>query len=310
MVAGTPDKAQSVPMGKRNGVRTPAEPADAGADTDAPTQAANPLHPSGQAIADGGVQERRHPVRVLVAEDHPVNRAVISHQLQRLGYPHDVACDGGEALQALAGIRYDLLVTDCHMPVLDGYALVRRIRADERAQRRARLPVLALSASVPPGHMRKCIEAGMDDFLAKPAQLHELELKLARHLGVGRAPPAPVDPPVSAADSAAWRQLALLMEAYGSMHQVRGILQGLLESCREDLAALDRAFARGDTAARNELLHRIRGALQLVGEPPGGAVYTAADLPAGRVALLGHVRWLEDLLESLGPPGAASAGRG
>lgn len=256
-------------------------------------------------------QDRRHPVRLLVAEDHPVNRAVISRQLQRLGYAHDVVGDGSEALRALAGIHYDLLVTDCHMPVLDGYALVRRIRADERAQDRPRLPVLALSASVLPGHVRKCIEAGMDDFLAKPVQLHALELKLARHLGVGAAAVTALHPPASsaAADSAAWRQLALLMEAYGSLRQVREIVQGLLETCRVDLAALDQAVARGDTAAQNALLHRIRGSLQLVGEPPGAAAPVAADLPARRAAVLGHVRWLEELLESLGPPGSVPAGR-
>src|SRR5690606_5736868 len=193
------------------------------------------------ALAGDGLLERLQAVRVLVAEDHPINRAVISRQLQRLGCPHDVVGDGQQALHALASTRYDLLVTDCHMPVLDGYGLVRRIRADEHDQGRPRLPVLALSASVLPGQVRRCIDAGMDDFLARPVQLHELELRLARHLGAGVVPAAAATA-AAAADSAAYRQLALLMEAYGSLRQVRGILQGLLETCHEDLAALDQAF--------------------------------------------------------------------
>lgn len=254
--------------------------------------------------AGGMLQERRHAVRILVAEDHPINRAVISRQLQRLGYPHEVVGDGQQALGALAGAHYDLLVTDCHMPVLDGYALARRIRADERERDAPRLPVIALSASVLPGHVRRCIDAGMDDFLAKPVQLHDLELKLARHLGVA----APAGTPASPGDTAAYQHLALLMEAFGSLRQVREVLHALLETCREDLAALDQAFARGDTAAQHELLHRISGSLRLVGEPPGGARAAPTDAPdARRDALLEHVRWLEELLQGLGRAGPGDA---
>ncbi len=250
--------------------------------------------------ATGLLQIRRHAARILVAEDHPINRAVISRQLQRLGYPHEVACNGEEALQLLQAGRYDLLVTDCHMPVLDGYALVRRIRAAELEGNAARLPVIALSASVLPGHVRHCFDAGMDDFLAKPVQLHDLELKLARHLGEA-PPPVAAGPPDPAAGTGAYRQLALLMEAFGSLRQVREVLHGLLATCREDLAALDQAIVRGDTCTQHELLHRIAGSLRLVGEPPGGA--HDADTPsARRDALLGQVHWLGQLLHSLGPP--------
>jgi PAS domain S-box len=258
--------------------------------------------------ATGLPQMSRHSVRILVAEDHPINRAVISRQLQRLCYPHDVVSNGREALQALQQVRYDLLITDCHMPELDGYTLVRQLRADERAQQAPRMPVIALSASVLPGHVTTCLEAGMDDFLAKPVQLHELELKLSRHLGVC-APLAPaVDELPRPEAGAAYRQLAVLMEAFGSVRQVREILHALLETCRTDLSALDQAFARGDTQAQAELLHRISGSLRLVGEPPGGGLANAPAAPAARRdAVLQHVRWLEELLESLGPPGSTIA---
>ena len=260
--------------------------------------------------AAGVAPVSRAAVRILVAEDHPINRAVISRQLQRLGYPHEVVDDGRAALEALAARHYDLLITDCHMPEVDGYALVRQLRQDERERGLARIPVIALSASVLPGHVGKCMEAGMDDFLAKPVQLHELELKLARHLHVAPVPAEPAAEPQPAVGSAAYRQLALLMDAFGSVRQVREILHGLLETCRADLEALDQALARGDTRTQSELLHRISGSLRLVGEPPGGCAPAAPATPAARrEAVLRHVRWLEELLQSLGPPGPALAAR-
>src|SRR5690606_25484265 len=85
--------------------------------------------------------------------------------------------------------------------------------------------------------------------------------------------------------------------------------QGLLETCHEDLAALDQAFARGDREAQHELLHRICGSLRLVGEPPGPPLPATADARTRRDALLEHVRWLEALLHSLGPPGTTAAAR-
>ncbi len=257
--------------------------------------------------AHGPPQPPREAVRILVAEDHPINRAVIARQLQRLGYPHDTVGDGDQALQALSAARYDLLVTDCHMPGMDGYTLVRHLRVREQERGLSRLPVIALSASVLPGHVRRCLEAGMDDFLAKPVQLQDLELKLTRHLGMA-TPPAGDETPAST-DSAAYRQLALLMEAYGSLRQVREVLQGLLDTGREDLAALDQAFARGDTRSQHELLHRISGSLRLVGEPPDAPTGAPADLAARRDALHRHMRWLETLLQGLGPPATAAPGR-
>ncbi|WP_430391627.1 ATP-binding protein [Dyella sp. 20L07] len=136
-------------------------------------------------VTDGARVDAPLPRRrghVLVAEDHPINRAVISRQLERLGYSHTVVENGEEALQALAGGRYDLLITDCHMPMMDGYELTRRIRANE-GDDGARLPIIALSASVRREYTQRCRDAGMDDFLSKPMQLRDLEAKLAEHLG-------------------------------------------------------------------------------------------------------------------------------
>ncbi len=247
--------------------------------------------------------------RILVAEDHPINRAVISRQLQRLGYEHELVENGEEALQALARDRFDLLITDCHMPVLDGYALTARIRAQERGTG-AHLPIIALSASVLPGQVKYCIDAGMDGFIAKPVQLHELEIQLAAHLQQAGATaaraPAPPEPPAA---SSSYRQLALLMETFGSMRQVREVLQRLLETSREDMDALDRSLEQGNVEQQRELLHRIGGSLRLLagdsgtGEPPSGASNRER-----RDALVERLAELEELLDSLDPQATATEG--
>ncbi|AKC88378.1 hypothetical protein WQ53_12235 [Pseudoxanthomonas suwonensis] len=262
-----------------------------------------------EAPADPAAASAAAPgARILVAEDHPINRAVISRQLQRLGYRHELVENGEQALQALARERFDLLVTDCRMPVLDGYALARRIRASERGGT-ARLPIIALSASMPPDQARSCADAGMDGFIAKPVQLHELETVLAAHLPrtvPTKAVEAPARP--TPADASSQRQLAELMDAFGSPRQVRDVLQRLLEAGRQDMQALDRALRDGDVQEQRELLHRIGGSLRLLGDACGAG----QPLPAGhrqrRDALVRRLDALAGLLAGLDPPAVVEDG--
>jgi len=118
---------------------------------------------------------------ILVAEDNSINRDVIERQLTRLGYACVVMPDGQSALQAWRERRYALLLTDCHMPGLDGLELARTIRAAEGGA--ARMPILALTASAIAGEAEQCIAAGMDDFLTKPMGPEGLGLALAKWLG-------------------------------------------------------------------------------------------------------------------------------
>ena len=208
--------------------------------------------------------------RILVAEDHPINRAVISRQLHRLGYRHALVENGEQALQALAHGHYDLLLTDCHMPLLDGYALARRIRAGERGGY-AHLPIVALSASASADPVRQCGESGMDGFLGKPVRLADLQRELARHLGpAGNDDAGPrhdmtVDGVAAGGDSASSARLDALAAAFGSARRARRALRQLLSAGRRDLDLLDRALDAGDHARQRELLHRIDGALRVLG---------------------------------------------
>jgi two-component system sensor histidine kinase/response regulator len=134
------------------------------------------------------LRELRPPVaaRVLVAEDNEVNQKVAVRILERLGYRVEVAEDGREALEACARTRYDAVLMDGQMPGMDGYEVTRRIRARERDGER--LPIIAMTASAMKGDRERCLEAGMDDYVAKPVTPESLEAALRRWVGAPAAP--------------------------------------------------------------------------------------------------------------------------
>ncbi|MFD4841196.1 ATP-binding protein [Achromobacter sp. NPDC058515] len=111
--------------------------------------------------------------RILVVEDHLPYQIVIRNLLERLGAASDVVADGPKALQLLKQTRYDLIITDCHLPGMDGFELTRQIRALADTGIRD-LPVVALSADVSPDYLQRSSNAGMNDFLVKPVNLSTL----------------------------------------------------------------------------------------------------------------------------------------
>ncbi|WP_317996348.1 ATP-binding protein [Vulcanimicrobium alpinum] len=116
---------------------------------------------------------------ILVADDNSVNRKLALQQLEKLGYRADAACDGAEAVDAASRRAYDLILMDCEMPVLDGFAATKAIRAAERGSD-ARATIVALTANALEGDRERCIAAGMDEYLAKPVQLAALRQMLER----------------------------------------------------------------------------------------------------------------------------------
>jgi two-component system, sensor histidine kinase and response regulator len=118
--------------------------------------------------------------RILVAEDNVVNQKVACRILEKLGFGVDVAADGEAAFRAWSSGRYDLILMDCQMPIMDGYEATRTIRAREGAGEH--IPIIALTAHAMKGADNECLSAGMDDYLSKPIDRERLQQALQRWL--------------------------------------------------------------------------------------------------------------------------------
>ncbi len=117
--------------------------------------------------------------RILLAEDNLVNQKVAIRLLKKMGYQADAVADGEGVLSAWKNRKYDLILMDCQMPVMDGYKASQQIRAEEEEEH---IPIIAMTAHAMKGDREKCLEAGMDDYLPKPVKPKELASMLARHL--------------------------------------------------------------------------------------------------------------------------------
>jgi CheY-like chemotaxis protein len=121
---------------------------------------------------------QRHPLRILVAEDNPVNVKLVTIIMQRLGYRIDVAGNGLEAIAALRRQPYDLILMDTQMPEMDGIEATRKICREWRNAERPR--IVALSAGVMPQERQVCLDAGAEEYLTKPLVLPQLIHALQR----------------------------------------------------------------------------------------------------------------------------------
>ncbi|ADC63530.1 response regulator [Allochromatium vinosum] len=131
-----------------------------------------------------GIGRPAHPeARLLLVDDNPTNQIVARGILEKLGYPKpDIACNGLEALEALSRARYDLVLMDGQMPEMDGFETARLIRRGEAGVLDPHVPIVAMTALVMPGDVRRCLDAGMNAYISKPVQPHELSRIIAEHL--------------------------------------------------------------------------------------------------------------------------------
>ncbi len=215
--------------------------------------------------------------RVLVAEDNPVNQQVARAMLENLGCQVELVNDGGDALDALAREPFDLVLMDCQMPVLDGWAATTTWRERECAAGSPRVPIIALTADVIKGVRERCQAAGMDDYLSKPFEQAQLAAILERWLPPARntipqsvaAPPpppapattsdaaAPPDPTVAPLNTRALAQIRALQRT-GQPSVLRKIIGLYLESAPALLQRLREAVAAGDSEALRQAAHSFK----------------------------------------------------
>jgi PAS domain S-box-containing protein len=138
---------------------------------------------SGSIITGHSLKEdKKHKVRILVAEDNAVNQKVALRILEKLGYRADAVADGREAVEALETIPYDLVLMDVQMPEMNGFEATRMIRDPQSRVLRHDIPIVAMTAHALKGDRERCLDAGMDDYVTKPVTSFALDEVLQKHL--------------------------------------------------------------------------------------------------------------------------------
>jgi two-component system, NarL family, sensor histidine kinase EvgS len=219
---------------------------------------------------------------ILLVDDHATNRQVIQRQLALAGYASEVAEDGLAGLQHWRTGRYALLLSDVHMPQMDGHAMTRVIREEEAVKGLPRTPVVALTAAVLKGEAERCLDAGMDDYLTKPVGIQALGVCLQRWLPHTCILPSSIDVSSDtflqekprkhlssdALDVAASPVLCAetLEELSGGIpDEIRALLSDYFDCTDADIDELPQLLAANDRNALITQAHRIKGAARLVG---------------------------------------------
>jgi PAS domain S-box-containing protein len=212
-----------------------------------------------------GVVPSGAPV-VLVVDDHPINRKLLAIQLGLLGLSAEMAENGNAALAKWREGRFALVITDCHMPKMDGYELTRAIREAEADEARPRTPIFAWTANALAGEAERCHAAGMDELLVKPTGLIQLKMALSEWLVVTVA----VISVPSGHEEAGYTQAVpinfkILDELTNNAADKEEILQDFMAQTRSDLTDLQGALEMQDIPAAVRIAHRMKGASRMVG---------------------------------------------
>ncbi|MFT3669624.1 MAG: ATP-binding protein [Pseudoxanthomonas sp.] len=250
------------------------------------------------------VSAMRIEPRLLLVEDNPVNLLVAQKLLSALGFECETAANGDIALKRMQVEHFDLVLMDCQMPVLDGYAATRRWREIETQRATGgRLPIVAMTANAMAGDRQRCLDAGMDDYLAKPVSREQLEGCLNRWLpdrmnfvlrnAALAAPvePAPAAPAVATARAPAPSFPVLDQTMLEELREIAGdetarIITVFLEDAPRLIATLEKAAATPDLDAMRDAAHTLKSSSANVGA-------MALSAAAKRVELGARARKLE-----------------
>jgi len=218
-------------------------------------------------IPHDGQKTARHfsSARLLVVEDNPINQEVARYQVEKIGYRVDVAKDGVEALAMLDQRDYALILMDCHMPGMDGFETTSRIR--KRTDGKQKTRIIAVTASASSGEKEKCLQAGMDDFLAKPFQQKELAAKIANWLSPDArgadsgGPPGQVSAPAVNDVTTGLKQLE---DDYGK-EMVLKIVKMFTPDAESRIERISGAISNADFKALEEAAHGLKSGAANIG---------------------------------------------
>ncbi len=203
---------------------------------------------------------RRLRGRVLVAEDNVVNQRLVVAQLARLGLIATIASDGREAVQMLEREHFDIVLMDCQMPEMDGFAATALVRSREAGTGR-RVPIIAVTANAMAGDREACLAAGMDDYLSKPIRMDDLMRTLAPHLPADPGPDGPAIagvPPMTPAPVLV--DPAVIARLRVELDDVDGtIMRELIDAFAEESLPLAVQVSEGTCGDLRRAAHKLKG---------------------------------------------------
>lgn len=205
-------------------------------------------------------EQRRLNLRILLAEDNPVNQKLAVALLTRLGYPVDTVENGAQAVEAVQHRQYNLILMDVHMPVMDGFEATTQIRLLERPEQHT--PIIAMTANAMKGDRERCLAAGMDDYLSKPIRSDEFQEKLNRWAQVQSAvlnlPPEPVQQ--MAIDETLPFDVEMALPRFANNQKLfYDLLREFFKQVEMKLPEVQAAYENQDAQALFQLGHYLKG---------------------------------------------------
>ena len=253
------------------------------------------LPPTAELITRHAHSDAHASLDVLLVEDHVVNQQLATTLLTRWGHRVTWAENGQLALDALAQHRFDFVLMDIMMPVMDGLEATRRFRANEQG---ARTPIVAMTANVMQGDRDTCIAAGMDDYISKPIDTTQLQCLLQRYVAGAVSVPAqrvnqPVETPDEVLTASGFDYDLALAE---SDQEVIGIIvEAFLTQWPRDKQKMERALADREWLAVLHVAHALKGTVAIFGARPPMELAQRVELLAERGDTIGMPKLIDEL---------------
>ncbi|NKE66940.1 PAS domain S-box protein [Ramlibacter sp. RBP-2] len=254
---------------------------------------------AGRAAAPPTVTQRidgklaaRLPMRILVVEDSAINQKLTVGMLRKFGYASDVARDGTEAVQLVAMNRYDLVFMDLQMPLMDGLEATRRIIATVPRQRRPR--IVAMTANALPEDRQRCLDAGMDDYIAKPILPAAVQALIERWAPARGATVAEAAGEAALIDEAIVRELAALGEP-GAPSLLCSLVSDYLNETPGTVSALKQHLQHADARALAARAHKLAGTSASLGASGVAEVCRRVEQQVGEGSLDGMPALIDEL---------------
>jgi len=209
--------------------------------------------------------KKRHSIRILLVEDNITNQKVALSILGKFGLSAHAVANGLEALESLEHVTYDIVLMDCQMPEMDGYEATHRIRSSESAVRNHEIPVIAMTANAMQGDREKCLDAGMNDYIAKPVNPHELIRVIEKWFLKTNSPNAAESFPAEQKENEVFDKKGLFERLMEDEDLIKEIIEDFLEKVPGQIAALSEASENKDADLIRRQAHTLKGASVNIG---------------------------------------------